>query len=1811
VILPLFACLLHTRRLVAQIRVTPDGGSAIVPQNSTEKTVTFTLYTGVGSQTWHVSPDCSGVVTNCWAPNGYDVTFQYGTSVDIKFSTPSAGSGRIKLTASRLGVSDTGWFNVTVDGTPPTITLLQPRGDVDIQYPTIQIGWCDDGSLDAASRSITVNSSDKTSSFDYVSGGPQACAVTATSTTNSVALSVGSNTLVARICDAVANCATTNFSITRLSYGVAVTPDGTIAPQRPANTSGYSENFTVQNTGTAQNTYSLSCGGSSNLTCTGLTIDGSPASSVSLAGDSSKTVVGSYNVGAVGTGTLSLTATGTNASDGGSYSVPVVTPNPQPPVVDVTTVNPGATVERDLCLTIAAGSAAAYECGDLRIVHPLPTTRTLNKARTPTLLYNSAAAHPFPLVAANVTLPAGATPPDSVVATLRFGAVFKGRGAWAGSSWGPGATRRIVVGYDALNDTTGIYTYTLEVVNHYSDRTPGSTVTGELVIVNRAYSPFGAGWWIAGLERLNVSNMMWVGGDGSVRRYQVVTTNVWAAPNVDRPDTLKKIGSEYVRTLPHGVQVWFDANGKHVRTVNRLGHTTTFAYLGTTDTLSSIALPPAGSGKIYQFAYANGRLQTVTAPPAGSTSRITTLTDPAGQVTGIRGPDTYSVGFGYDPGVANRIISRTDRRGSLTTYQYDSGYRLSQTEVHMIGPNIVSTFRALESIGLTTATDTAAAYTRLDGPRTDVLDTTAFWLERFGAPRRIVNALGFETILTRGNATFPALVTKVRYPNGRVVTATYDGRGNIMSSTDSSVAPQNGKYATTRFVSNTKWDFDSIIAPPEGDSIVMSYNDTNGNRLWQQDARGSISRVEFAYYSADSVNGLLRSMRTPSQAWSSPRDSVEYDRLGNLSRTKTPLGFWTTHYTDAIGRDTLIQSPVDSAQTLWTTDTIRYDLADREMLRKTVGPAVSYQTLYSPLRNVAAQTVGVSSFYDPEGDLDSLLRWRFPNPNNIDTLRTSWRYDPANRKVKELAVDGRADSIVYDPAGNPIETVTRRGHSIAMSYDALNQLVRRIVPQVTYPESTVNFGPGPVSFPLYTVGLTLPKDTATFAYDSVGDIVHANNRDAWISRHYNPNGTIASDTLFVRRWLGADTAHIYGLRFGYDLNGRRTWLKHPFPIAARVAGTPKDSTAYAYQSFGALGSVTDVLGNPFRLFYDVEGRLDSLEFPGQVYEKRSYDADGRLSRRVERAYYTWPRGDSGFVRDTIRHEIMSYDARGKLLRERTLSSTQTNPVFDSTVVWYSGLGSAVAAQQWDGKALDTPVWFVEQFEPDALGDIGWSRVYRNTTNQIDCCDSIQTRYNAQTGRMVRRWWYAGFQSPDSTLFDESGNSRIVLRQHWDADYGLWEPAITAEYYGADNRLRVLDRRTTCCRIGGRSAETLTAGGFEEYRYDALGRRIAFRVRRDSTCFDQCARAPSTIERTVWDGDQVLYEMRYPGGDNVSSADLERDTATIVLYSAPYAYGRTIYTHGPGIDDPIDVIRVGYTTFDSTTWAGPVAIIPHRNWRGDYDVGSFDNGTYTRCTKLPSGQNSGVCVVIDWPAFNKTVYIGDRHPGDPVSWMGHLLGNRRDASGQLYMRNRYYDPVQGRFTQEDPIGLAGGLNLYGFANGDPVTFSDPFGLQSDPCEGRLTSAVWYCINRRTEPWIPIIQTAWTIESIVTPMGEAAVGSGAIGGEIGQTIRAFRAGRLAARDAELAGRAVLVQQGARVLTLSRHAFSGSKWSAAYHDFGAAGLNPLEVARAVAEKIGDLSELSPGIGRGSVEVGGQLVKFRTWTLETGETIVNFFLR
>jgi RHS repeat-associated protein len=90
-----------------------------------------------------------------------------------------------------------------------------------------------------------------------------------------------------------------------------------------------------------------------------------------------------------------------------------------------------------------------------------------------------------------------------------------------------------------------------------------------------------------------------------------------------------------------------------------------------------------------------------------------------------------------------------------------------------------------------------------------------------------------------------------------------------------------------------------------------------------------------------------------------------------------------------------------------------------------------------------------------------------------------------------------------------------------------------------------------------------------------------------------------------------------------------------------------------------------------------------------------------------------------------------------------------------------------------------------------------------------------------------------------------------------------------------------------------------------------------------------------------------------------------------------------------------------------------------------------------------------CIEIDFPGKiqGMTRLLRRQTVAGPVAWMGSLMQDGQDASGLMFRRNRFYDPAAGRFTQEDPIGLAGGLNTYGFASADPVNYRDPYGLAS--------------------------------------------------------------------------------------------------------------------------------------------------------------------
>jgi len=170
----------------------------------------------------------------------------------------------------------------------------------------------------------------------------------------------------------------------------------------------------------------------------------------------------------------------------------------------------------------------------------------------------------------------------------------------------------------------------------------------------------------------------------------------------------------------------------------------------------------------------------------------------------------------------------------------------------------------------------------------------------------------------------------------------------------------------------------------------------------------------------------------------------------------------------------------------------------------------------------------------------------------------------------------------------------------------------------------------------------------------------------------------------------------------------------------------------------------------------------------------------------------------------------------------------------------------------------------------------------------------------------------------------------------------------------------------------------------EYAYDPFGRRIQKKLTD--------ALGAITIRRYVYDGAAILFETDAQGN--------------LLIEFVP----------GPRIDEPLAMKRNGQTyTYHADAQGSIVAITDAASQlvqRYEYDA-------------------YGNIVSVQDPAFKQ-----------PYTYTGREWD---EESGLYYYRARYYDPVVGRFLQEDPIGLVGGINRFAYVNNSPSNYDDPYGL----------------------------------------------------------------------------------------------------------------------------------------------------------------------
>jgi RHS repeat-associated protein len=222
-------------------------------------------------------------------------------------------------------------------------------------------------------------------------------------------------------------------------------------------------------------------------------------------------------------------------------------------------------------------------------------------------------------------------------------------------------------------------------------------------------------------------------------------------------------------------------------------------------------------------------------------------------------------------------------------------------------------------------------------------------------------------------------------------------------------------------------------------------------------------------------------------------------------------------------------------------------------------------------------------------------------------------------------------------------------------------------------------------------------------------------------------------------------------------------------------------------------------------------------------------------------------------------------------------------------------------------------------------------------------------------------------------------------------------------YGVANRLLTRPGVTYTYDNNGNTLTKTDFTGTTTYGYDVENRLTSVSTPGGmitSYAYDPFGRR---ISKTV---NGVVTRYLYDGADIVK----EYDGTGAVLAT---------YRHGPGIDKPISMTRGGQTYYYHADGLGSITGLTNS---GQTVVQNYGYDGFGNLTQAPTVQN-------------------------PYTYTGREWDQE---TGLYYYRARYYDPKAGRFLQEDPIGLAGGINLYAYVFNNPLRWTDPTGLEVQVC-----------------------------------------------------------------------------------------------------------------------------------------------------------------
>ena len=940
-------------------------------------------------------------------------------------------------------------------------------------------------------------------------------------------------------------------------------------------------------------------------------------------------------------------------------------------------------------------------------------------------------------------------------------------------------------------------------------------------------------------------------------------------------------------------------------------------------------------------------------------------------------------------------------------------------------------------------------------------------------------------------------LTSIRVPDNRRAYFTYDGNGNLSQCKD--VAGQTFTYyydnmvVLNRLVTpQGEWGFVSSSEPytvgntgfnkvsitdPLGSTMVTQYdnkvvhgvpNYTHTDRrgfktTFGVKAVGGISVIDKITTPEGYVQELEYDPVDPYQPIKTreplTNSTLEYNSKGNLFRVVSRANLYNSSRTLELGYNGNgidvqsantygSQNGVPNIQSLGTMSsngqhqpTLTYDSAGNKT-------TISYTAWGAPLTvttyqgNTGPQLDQIRYYYGTQAGVNFN---RLVEVRKNTTFQASFSYDTSGRVITMTDVRGITVGYQYDDLDNVIQTTYPDTTTEKVEYDCCS------VPRKVTDRSGRETLYGHDSLKRLRSVTDADNKTLLFDYDREGNRTYMRDARGLETRWaYDGDGRATSKTYpggTTERWnyntttgflVSSVNARAQTINYGYNAWGEITNIDYPTTADVGFSrdglgriyrmdhGYGLGSTSWNYDSAGRAFKETGPWGNDeVEHYFDGRNNLSQTRVGsnnGQDVVNYGYDMIGRLNQvsattgnwgnvagvrgtTWDMSYVGWSQMPLTQTRPNGGYSEWNYETND-LKRLTRVSNKVSAPTTVLSRFTYN-YGSAPYAGAPVTINLDNRTSLAKQYGNNPAETQTTTYNYNRTSMLTG--ESAQTAGNASTPALYKSY---GFDAMGNRTSYNDNIAQVSATSSYNNLNQLTQTSLNTGYvtnYGCDNDGNTIGAYTTYYGVGSSNAL---------YTYDEASRLTAIESKSNLQ-----ASVPDTRTEFVYDGLSRLRISRYYTKQSNGQLALQNEK-------------RRVYD---GMDvvqerNANNIVTASYTRTGNiggilarTTGAGNAGSVFY-GYDGAGNVTTLTNG---------SGAEVGSYT---YDAFGNTVASS----GAMANENPYRFSTKEQIGGLYSYGLRFYSPGIGRWINRDPIGEAGGTNLYGFNNNSPANYVDPDG-----------------------------------------------------------------------------------------------------------------------------------------------------------------------